>query len=66
MSERQSAFLMSQVTCALIEMEGMKVENKKRELRGESLAYDEKAFMALIDKYTIGWNAAITMLDEGR
>ena len=32
---------------ALIELEAMKTANKEREMRGESLAYSEEAFMDL-------------------
>jgi hypothetical protein len=41
---------------AEIELQGMIAENKTRELRGESLAYNEKAFTALIEKYGIHHN----------
>lgn len=37
---RKLAFIYAHVA----EMEGMKAENKKRELNGEALAYDEQAF----------------------
>ncbi len=41
---------------AEIEMQGMIAENKQREQKGESLAYDEKAFNSLIEKHGIFHN----------
>jgi hypothetical protein len=41
---------------AEIEMQGMIAENKQREHRGESMAYDEKAFIDLIEKHNIHHN----------
>ncbi len=38
---------------ALIEAVGMLVENEKRRLRGESLAYTEEDFTGLIRKYDL-------------
>ena len=38
---------------AEIEMNGMIAENKQREIRGQSMAYTEKAFLDLIEKHRI-------------
>ena len=46
-----------QLLQAEIEMNAMIAENKKREILGESIAYDEKDFMELIEKYGIHHNA---------
>ena len=42
---------------AEIEMNAMIAENKQREALGESMAYTEKDFMELIEKYGIHHNA---------
>lgn len=42
---------------AEIEMNGMVAENKQREVLGQSMAYTEKDFIGLIDKYKIYDNA---------
>lgn len=59
-----AAFVFSQTACALIEMEAMKAANAERESQGYSLAYDEEAFLALIDRYAIHHNAVLTQLRE--
>jgi hypothetical protein len=61
---RQSAFLNSQVACALIEAASMTAENMIRWHRDEAMAYNDAAFLALIDKYGISHNAALTTLDH--
>ena len=42
---------------AEIEMNGMIAENKTREINGESMAYNHKDFMDLIENYRIHHNA---------
>jgi len=44
---------------------GMHAENEQRKLRGESMAYVEEHFVALLDEHAIGWNDAISLLNEG-
>lgn len=61
-----AAFINSQVACALIEVESMKAANTERESQGYALAYDEEAFMAIIDKYGIDHNAVLTVLREAQ
>ena len=58
---QQAAYIQSQSACALIEMEAMKAENTYREMRGETIAYNEKAFLDLIERYGIHHNAVISM-----
>lgn len=41
---------------AEIEMNAMIAENKQREVLGQSMAYDDKAFMDLIERYRIHHN----------
>lgn len=55
-------YIQGQVTCALIEMEGMKAENQQRLIEGKSLAYTEKQFNSLIEKYCISHNAVLSLM----
>jgi len=57
--EQKAAYVMAQAACALIEAQGMVAVNKTRELRGESLAYVEEDFMAVINKYGIDHNSVL-------
>lgn len=41
---------------AEIEMNGMIADNKQREMRGESMAYTEDDFAALVEKHGIHHN----------
>ncbi len=61
-TEERVAFISSQTTCALIEMESMKALNTYRQMRGETIAYDESAFLGIIDKYGLGYNDVILTL----
>jgi len=56
---QQAAFIMSQVCCAMISMEGMKAANQQRLVRGESLAYSENDFSSLVSEFKVGWNDVI-------
>lgn len=58
----RAAFLQSQTACALIEAMGMAADNQHRIACGHSIAYDGEAFTALIDKYQLGHNSAVTWL----
>jgi hypothetical protein len=42
---------------AEIEMNAMIAENKQREVLGESIAFNDRSFMELIEKYNIHHNA---------
>lgn len=59
-----AAYLNSQVACAMIEAMGMQAENEQRKANGLSIAYVEKDFVALIDKYGLGHNSVITLLNN--
>lgn len=61
--EQRAAFVFSQSTCALIEAMGMVAENKYREHRGETIAYVEDSFDALLNKYGIHHNAVLTTFE---
>ena len=56
------AYIQAQVACALIELEGMKAENRQREIEGKSLAYTEAAFDALLHRYAITHNDVMNYL----
>lgn len=63
MNEQQRiAFLQSQTAAAMIKAMGMQAENKKRELRGESICYSDFNFDALIEIYGLGNNQAQSLL----
>lgn len=58
--EQKAAYVNSQSICALIEAMGMTAENYQRVCRGESVAYIEADFVALIEKHGIHHNAVLT------
>ena len=60
--EQNLIFLKSQILCAEIEMQGMIIANKERELDDKSAAYGEKAFIDLINKYCIGHNTILEQI----
>jgi ParB-like chromosome segregation protein Spo0J len=62
MDERDLVYVQGILLQARIEMEGMIAENKQREHLGVSMAYVEKDFQALIEKYGVHHNALITGL----
>ena len=62
--EERAAYINSQVACALIEMEGMKAENMQRAHLGQSMAYSDTSFIALIERYGIGYNAVLSYLTD--
>jgi len=55
--EQRAAYIQAQTVSALAEIEGMKAANKYREMRGETIAYNEDSFYAVVDKYGISHNA---------
>lgn len=56
---QRAAYVFAQTVCALAEIEGMKAENMQRQFKGEAMAYDEAAFVGVIDKYGIHHNGVI-------
>ena len=57
MNENQrAAYVMSQVACALIRMEGMKADNLQRTANCESPAYVQSDFEDLLQEFCIGHN----------
>lgn len=57
--EQKIAYINSQTVCAQAELSGMEAENAQREHRGESMAYDEDAFMDIPVKYGITHNQVL-------
>lgn len=61
---QKAAFLMAQTACMLAELEAMKAANRARQMQDQSDAYGENEFLALIDRYGIHHNGAITTLTQ--
>jgi len=60
--EQTAAFLISRSACAMISAMGMQAENQIRSSRGETPAYDDDAFEAVIVSQCIYHNAALDTL----
>ncbi len=58
----QAAYIMAQVACALIGMEGMKADNLQRQACCESPAYVQNDFDNLLVEYCISHNEVIGYL----
>lgn len=54
---KELIYFKMQLLQAEIQMQGMIAENKQREIEGKSMAYTEKDFMEIIEKYRIHHNA---------
>ena len=52
-NEQEMLYFKMNLLQAEIEMNAMIAENKQREALGESMAYTEKDFLALVDKHGI-------------
>ena len=61
---KNATYVLSQVTCAFVEVVGMVAENKIRESEGLSLAYSEADFNNVIEKYCIHHNGVVSSLNE--
>jgi hypothetical protein len=55
--DRDLLYFQMNMLQAEIEMNGMIAENKQREVLGESMAYRDKDFIDLIERYNIHHNA---------
>jgi hypothetical protein len=64
-SAARTAFILSQVMACQCELEGMKALNQWREMRGESQAYGEGAFLALSARYGIDHDSVVNYLSNG-
>ena len=59
------AYVNSQIASAMIELEAMKATNAERELHGQAQAWNEDAFISLIDKYQLDHNRVLTNFQKG-
>ncbi len=62
--EQSAAYINGMAASMLVRMEGMKAENVWRERRGESPAYNESAFEALVVEYGVHHNGMLTVFEE--
>jgi len=58
----RAAYIISQSAVAIIRALGMQAENKQREHLGKSMAYQEDAFLKIIDEGGIGANSSLFFL----
>ena len=59
---REELAMLASITRAKARIEGMLVANEQREKEGQSLAYTEDAFTAVIDEEGIDYNTVISNL----
>lgn len=59
--EQKAAYVQAQAVAALIEAMGMAAENMQRSHQGASIAYDEKAFLEIIEKYGLHHNGLMSL-----
>lgn len=64
--EQKAAYVMAMAAAAHAEVEAMRAENMQREMRGESMAYNDEAFIALIERYGIHPNAIMTFFEDNQ
>lgn len=57
---RRAVFTLGNIMRASCETIGMQAANQERLMRGEALAYDEEAFMKVIDDCGIDHNSLVT------
>lgn len=57
--EQKAAYVIAQAACAMAEIHGMVAENQKRAAEGKAMAYDERDFFAISEKYYLGHNAVL-------
>ena len=62
-AEQKAAYIIAQAACANSEVAGMQAENQDRLANGLSIAYDEAAFAAVIERYGIHHNAVVTFFE---
>jgi hypothetical protein len=62
--EQKAAMINARCATAMIRAMGMQAENAQRQHRGESLAYNEEAFLQVIEEEGTHWNAIHKVLFE--
>ncbi len=60
--EQRAAYVISQSTAGLLRAAGMMAENQLRALNGESPAYGEDAFNALVEELGLDHNSVVEIL----
>ncbi len=55
--ELKAAVINARVATAMIRAMGMQAENQHRTHRGDQIAYDETAFLNVIEEEGVHWNA---------
>lgn len=63
--ELKLARIMARCTTALIRAMGMQAENQQREHQGNAMAYDEAAFLKIIEEEGTHWNSICDVLRDG-
>ena len=62
--EQKAAYIMAQAAEAIIRAAGMGAENHKRLMMDESPAYDEEAYLKLIEEHGLDHNRLMTFLRD--
>ena len=62
--EQKIAFIIAQAACLNAEVAGMVAENTYREMRGETIAFGEGAFVAVVRASGCEHNAVIPLCQE--
>ena len=60
-----AVYVFAMTTQALLQMEGMKAENMRREHQGEAMAYTEADFNAVVMGHGVHHNAVMKRFSDG-
>ncbi|MEA3242868.1 MAG: hypothetical protein U9Q19_05430 [Pseudomonadota bacterium] len=58
--EQAAAYVHAQAVAATAAIESMKAANTLREMQGKTIAYDEQAFLSVLEQYGLHHNAVMT------
>lgn len=64
--EQAAAFVMAAAARAIVRAEGMAAENNQRKGQGKTAAYDEGAFLRVIEEEGIGHNAVLIIFQRSQ
>lgn len=62
--EQKAAFVFANAVAAMAEIESMKIANHERAMQNHSPAYNEAAFLTIIEKYGIHHNAMLELFRD--
>lgn len=62
--QQKASYVFAQSVAALAEIESMKAVNQIREIQGHAIAYGEKSFLDVIEKYGLHQNSLITFFGQ--